>query len=74
MRLMENSPTFSASKNYKMKKLALVVVIAGLAGGLVSCAARKGCPTNGRNVGAEKLLSGDPAAIKAAKKAKKFRS
>ena len=33
-----------------------------------------GCPTNGKNVGAEKLLSGDPAAEKAARKAKKFKS
>ncbi|MFN4313027.1 MAG: hypothetical protein ACK4E0_01950 [Chitinophagaceae bacterium] len=32
-----------------------------------------GCPTNGKNVGAEKLLSGDPAAEKAARKAKKFK-
>ena len=29
-----------------------------------------GCPTDGRNVGAEKLLSGDPKAERAAKKAK----
>jgi hypothetical protein len=33
-----------------------------------------GCPTNGKNVGAERLLSGDKAAIRAAKKAKKFKS
>jgi hypothetical protein len=33
-----------------------------------------GCPTNGKNVGAEKLISGDPDAEKAARKAKKFRS
>ena len=33
-----------------------------------------GCPTNGKNVGAEKLISGDPAAEKAARKAKKFKS
>jgi hypothetical protein len=33
-----------------------------------------GCPTNGKNVGAEKILSGDPGATKAAKKAKKFKS
>ncbi len=33
-----------------------------------------GCPTNGKNVGAEKILSGDKDAIKAAKKAKKFKS
>ncbi len=32
-----------------------------------------GCPTNGKNVGAEKILSGDKAAIKAAKKAGKFK-
>lgn len=33
-----------------------------------------GCPTNGKNVGAEKIVSGDPAAEKAARKAKKFKS
>jgi hypothetical protein len=33
-----------------------------------------GCPSNGKNVGAEKIVSGDPKAIKSAKKAKKFRS
>jgi hypothetical protein len=31
-----------------------------------------GCPTNGKNIGAERILSGDRAAIKAARKAKKF--
>lgn len=29
-----------------------------------------GCPTNGRNVGAEKILAGDKKAIQAEKKAK----
>ncbi len=29
-----------------------------------------GCPSNGRNVGAEKLASGDPKAIKASNRAK----
>ncbi len=33
-----------------------------------------GCPTNGKNIGAERILSGDKSAIKAAKKAKKFNS
>ncbi|MBL0234457.1 MAG: hypothetical protein IPQ08_12415 [Chitinophagaceae bacterium] len=33
-----------------------------------------GCPSNGKNVGAEKILSGDPKAAKDMKKAKKFRS
>lgn len=32
-----------------------------------------GCPTNGKNVGAEKILSGDKDAIKAAKNAPKFK-
>ncbi|HEX2845817.1 MAG: hypothetical protein E6Q24_12710 [Chitinophagaceae bacterium] len=35
---------------------------------------KTGCPTNGKNIGAEKLVSGDPAAEKAARKAKKFKS
>ncbi len=33
-----------------------------------------GCPTNGKNVGAEKIASGDKDAIKAARKAKKFKA
>jgi hypothetical protein len=32
-----------------------------------------GCPTNGKNIGAERILSGDSKAIKEAKKAGKFR-
>lgn len=35
---------------------------------------KTGCPSDGKNVGAEKLVSGDPAAEKAARKAKKFKS
>lgn len=35
---------------------------------------KEGCPSNGKNVGAEKILSGDPKAMKDVKKAKKFRS
>lgn len=33
-----------------------------------------GCPSNGKNVGAEKLISGDPEAVKSVKKAKKFKA
>ncbi len=33
-----------------------------------------GCPSNGKNVGAEKILSGDPEATKSVKKAKKFKN
>lgn len=35
---------------------------------------KTGCPSNGKNVGAEKILSGDPKAMKDVKKAKKFKS
>ena len=33
-----------------------------------------GCGTNGKNIGAERVLSGDKDAIKSARKAKKFKS
>ena len=33
---------------------------------------KNGCPTNGKNVGAEKLVRDDPKAVKEAKKACKF--
>jgi hypothetical protein len=55
-----------------MKKTALFIV-AGLCIVTISCKARYGCRGNGRNVGAEKLMSGDPKAIKDAKRAGKFR-
>lgn len=35
---------------------------------------KTGCPTNGKNVGAEKILAGDKKSVKAAAKAKKFKS
>ena len=57
-----------------MKRILLAVVVIGFTGAMVSCSAGKGCPTNGKNIGAEKLVSGDPKAMKAAKKAKKFRA
>jgi hypothetical protein len=60
-----------------MKKPILVITVLGFALMVSSCNLFKkgsGCPTNGKNVGAEKLVSGDPDAEKAARKAKKFRS
>jgi hypothetical protein len=64
-----------------MKSLRFVMIALGLMLVLSSCGlwskmfpAKYGCPTNGKNVGAEKLASGDPKAEKAARKAKKFRS
>ncbi|MGN6295825.1 MAG: hypothetical protein ACTHM7_03520 [Ginsengibacter sp.] len=58
-----------------MKKIILLLAICGFI--LSSCSIfrrheKYGCPTNGKNIGAERILSGDKAAIKAAKKAKKF--
>ncbi len=55
-----------------MKKNLLLVMCAYI---LSSCSIfrkneKYGCPTNGRNIGAEKILSGDPKSLKAAKKAK----
>jgi hypothetical protein len=54
--------------------LSLIVLLSSC-GKLSSMFKRKtGCPSNGKNVGAEKILSGDPKATKDAKKAKKFKS
>jgi hypothetical protein len=60
-----------------MKNIRFLVVAGMCAYLLSSCSLFKrgqGCPTNGKNVGAEQLMSGDPQAEKAARKAKKFRS
>ena len=64
-----------------MKNVKLLFVTLGLMMMLSSCKAgnslfgpKYGCPTNGKNVVAEKLVSGDPEAERAARKAKKFRS
>jgi hypothetical protein len=64
-----------------MRSLRFVMITLGLTVMLSSCGlwnkmfpTKYGCPTNGKNVGAEKLVSGDPKAEKAAKKAKKFKS
>ena len=55
-----------------MKKIILALTVVTM---LSSCFIFKkkekyGCPTNGRNVGAEQIASGDPKAIKASNKAK----
>lgn len=55
-----------------MKKM-IVIIVAVVWVVSVSCRAGKGCPTNGRNIGAERILSGDPKALKAANRAGKFR-
>ena len=64
-----------------MKNLRFFAVSMSLVIALSSCGKlsglfkrKTGCPSNGKNVGAEKILSGDPDAMKSVKKAKKFRS
>lgn len=60
-----------------MKNLFTIAVLVCMMTLLASCNLFKpkyGCPSNGKNIGAEKLASGDPAAEKAARKAKKFKS
>lgn len=59
-----------------MKKILLAFILVSflLSGCFISRIFGKkdkyGCPTNGRNIGAEKILSGDQKAINAEKKAK----
>ncbi len=57
-----------------MKKIVLALFVISLFGscssGMFAKKEKLGCKTNGRNVGAEKLLSGDPKAMKASRKAK----
>jgi len=57
----------------KVNSILLVVLISSLS----SCQVwnkifkpKYGCPSNGKNVGAEKIISGDPEAMKAMKKSK----
>jgi hypothetical protein len=64
-----------------MKNLKFLVFVFSLLFLLSSCRVwnsifkpKYGCPSNGKNVGAEKILSGDPKAMKSVKKAKKFKS
>ena len=63
-------------KNLRIFTLALsLTMLLSSCGMLSNMFKRKtGCPSNGKNVGAEKILSGDPKAMKDVKKAKKFRS
>ncbi len=63
-------------KNLRFFTIALsITMLLSSCGMLSNIFKRKtGCPTNGKNVGAEKILSGDPKAMKDVKKAKKFKS
>jgi hypothetical protein len=63
-------------KNLRFFAIALSFTMLVSSCGMINSMFKRktGCPTNGKNVGAEKLMSGDPKAVKEAKKAKKFRS
>ena len=55
-----------------MKKLIIATICISLLGGcfVFKKKDRYGCPTNGRNIGAEKLAAGDEKALKASKRAR----
>ena len=64
-----------------MRKTVNSILLVVLISSLSSCQVwnkifkpKYGCPSNAKNVGAEKIISGDPEAMKAMKKAKKFKS
>lgn len=55
-----------------LKVVLCVLIVSGCS--VLKKKEKYGCPVNGRSVGAERLLSGDKAAIKAARKTRKFKS
>jgi hypothetical protein len=64
-----------------MRSLRTITLVLGLSLLLSSCGLwnkmfkpKYGCKTNGKNIGAEKLLDEDPETKKALKKAKKFKA
>jgi hypothetical protein len=65
--------TNAGTQNATMKIIVLIIVT-GMSVSFMSCRAGKGCPASGRNVGAEKILSGDPKALKEMKKARRFKA
>jgi uncharacterized protein YceK len=56
-----------------MKKFLLAIVCICFLSGCAVFKRKTGCPTDGKSVGAEKILSGDKKSVKAARKAKKFK-
>lgn len=57
-----------------MKRLLIIVMCGYLLGSCSLFSNQKlGCATNGKNIGAERILSGDKQAMKSARKAKKFK-
>lgn len=55
-------------------KFLLISLFGLISIGFTSCLAKKGCPSSGKNVGAERVLSGDSKTMKSIKRAPKFKS
>ena len=70
---MKNLRIFAITLSLMMM-LSSCKMMSNVFGGVFHKKEKYGCPSNGKNVGAEKILSGDPKAMKDVKKAKKFRS
>ena len=71
----------SKGADKKMKNIRFLAIALSVTMWISSCGMlsnmfkrKSGCPIDGKNVGAEQILSGDPKATKAAEKAKKFKS
>ncbi len=56
-----------------MKSIIKFAFLFVVAAGAYACVAKKGCPSNGKAIGAEKLASGGPKEAKEAKKAPKYK-
>ncbi|RFM26572.1 hypothetical protein [Deminuibacter soli] len=56
-----------------MKSLTRAILFSLFVNLLSACGAKYGCPSNGKNVGAEKIISSDPKAMKDVKKAEKYK-
>ena len=57
-----------------MKKVFVIVAAALGCLTMVACKTGQGCPSNGKNVGAERLLNPDKKQAKALKRVKKFKA
>jgi hypothetical protein len=54
------------------KNRGAIFLFLGIIFAFQSCAVKKGCPSEAANIGAERILSGDPQAAKAIAHGKKF--
>lgn len=63
-------------RNYTIILMSVMILLSSckIMNSVFKPKSKYGCPSNGKNVGAEKVLSGDPKAAKDMKKAKKFKS